>query len=77
MTARTAAILAEARQLPPEELSDLIDDLIAAAHERADPEVEAAWTQELRRRLEEADAGRGEWLDGERIMKALREGKRP
>lgn len=76
MTTR-AAIVATAKELPQDELVDLIDDLIMVAHDPADPGVAAAWKDEIRRRVAEADAGRGEWLDGEPILKALREGRRP
>jgi len=48
---------AEALRLPPEERATLASELIESLEEGIDNDAEAAWSLEIRRRLERLDAG--------------------
>ena len=50
-------VLAEALQLPPEERADVAKMLIASLDEPDDEGVEAAWLEEVERRLQDVDRG--------------------
>ena len=50
-------LLAEALQLPPEERAALAGELIQSLDPEVDDDAEAAWSVEIRRRLERLDAG--------------------
>jgi putative addiction module component (TIGR02574 family) len=51
------AVLAQALQLPPEERADVAKLLIASLDDPADEGVEAAWLNEVERRLQDVDRG--------------------
>ncbi len=50
-------LLAEALQLPPEERAALAGELIQSLDSKVDDDAEAAWSAEIRRRIERLDAG--------------------
>jgi len=50
-------LLAEALQLPPEERAALAGELIHSLDSDVDDDAEAAWSAEIRRRLDRLDAG--------------------
>ena len=50
-------LLAEALQLPPEERAALAGELIQSLDSEVDGDDEAAWSAEIRRRVERLDAG--------------------
>jgi len=50
-------LLAEALELPPEQRAALAGELIQSLDEHVDDDAEAAWSEELRRRLERLDSG--------------------
>ena len=47
----------EALRLPPEARAALAAELIATLDEEADPDAEALWSEEIRKRLDEVDSG--------------------
>ena len=61
MSEKAEQLLAEARKLPERERARLVGDLLETLDTPA--AVEAAWTAELKRRLEESRSGRGQTLD--------------
>lgn len=69
-------LLAEALQLPPEERAALAGELIQSLDPEVDEDAEAAWSVEIRRRLERLDAGLANtvpWADARRrILAAAR-----
>ena len=65
-------IVAEARQLPREQKSELFDWLLAEFFAQPDPEIDAAWRVETRRRIEEIQSGRVQGIPGEQVMGELR-----
>src|SRR3990172_9819431 len=50
-------LLAEALQLPPEERAAIAGELIQSLDSHVDDDAEAAWSAEIRRRLEWLDSG--------------------
>jgi putative addiction module component (TIGR02574 family) len=64
-------IVAEARQLPSQELAELVDALLAESAE-PDPQVDEAWKLEARRRLAEIESGRVKCIPGDQVMAKVR-----
>lgn len=46
-----------ARELVPEDRARLAEELLASVEEVLDPEVDAAWDEELRKRIAEVESG--------------------
>jgi putative addiction module component (TIGR02574 family) len=61
----------KARALPPEERVRLAEELLATVQE-VDPEVEAAWDEEIRRRIEEIDSGKAKLILAEEVFAEVR-----
>ena len=59
MSSLSDDISRKARSLPAEDRARLAEELLTSLHadEQEDPEIEAAWNDEIRRRLDEIDAG--------------------
>ena len=70
MSSTLHALEAAALLLPPEERARLAERLIASLDR--DPEVAAAWDEEIRRRIEELDAGRLESHAAEEVFEEAR-----
>lgn len=64
-------ILAEARALPAEQQERLVDELAAGLHKAADLSPE--WKREIRRRIEQIEHGEVELIDGDQVLRELRE----
>lgn len=60
-----------ARQLPPEERAQLAEDLLASLQEIT-PEVEAAWDDEIRKRLDEIERGVAHLVPAEDVFAEAR-----
>lgn len=66
-------LLAEALQLPDEERAALAGELIQSLDHDVDPDAEAAWSVEIRARLEQVDAGTAttvSWTEARRRIHA-------
>lgn len=61
-------IEAAVAKLTPGQRGVLIDRIREMDEEVVDPEVEAAWDTEIRRRIAEIDSGEAVLLDGEEVM---------
>ncbi len=61
-----------AAKLSPGQRGVLIERL-QEMDEVRDPEIEAAWDTEIRRRIEEIRSGKVQCLDGEEVMRELSE----
>lgn len=72
MSNRTRKLLKDALALPPEELSQFMDTLWAAAAESDDPDVREAWDAELARRIDDIDSGRVKTVAWASVQRALR-----
>jgi putative addiction module component (TIGR02574 family) len=74
-------LLVEALRLPDEERAALAGELIQSLDAEVDPDAEAAWSTEIRARLEQVDAGKVttiSWSEARRrIHAAAGRGSRP
>lgn len=71
MTSTLENIYAEAMKLSPEERADLADLLWVSVEPKVEVEVEAAWDEEIQRRIAELEAGRTEAIPGEEVFEEL------
>ena len=75
MTAEVAELLKKALALPPEARAALADSLLESLDEEPlDEGVEAAWSEEIKRRIEEIDSGKVKpipWEEARRQIAAL------
>jgi len=61
-----------ARAPPPEDRARLTEDLLASLQEGTDPEIEAAWDVEIRRRLDEVDSGNAKLIPAAEVFSEVR-----
>ena len=71
MASLVEELTARARALPPEERGRLAEELLATVQE-TDEQVEAAWDQEIRRRIAEIDAGTANLIPAEEAFAQVR-----
>jgi putative addiction module component (TIGR02574 family) len=72
MSDTVAELAARGAALAPEERSRLIDLLLVSLHEGPLAEVEAAWDQEVERRLSAHDRGEIQSIEGEEVLAEAR-----
>lgn len=65
-------IVEEASRLPREQVAEVVDRLTSALHTDVEPEIEAAWKQETRRRLAELESGQVQAIPGEVVSRRIR-----
>ena len=73
MSTRADTILDTALELPPKERAWLASELIASLDEEKDSDVEAAWAQEIERRILEVESGEAQtsnWEDAQARIRA-------
>ena len=58
MNDRTKKLLEEALQLSPEERAAVAGSLIESLEDQVDEDAEAAWAEEIERRIQELDSGK-------------------
>jgi putative addiction module component (TIGR02574 family) len=66
-------LLVEALRLPEEERAALAGELIESLETEVDPDAEAAWSVEIRKRVDELNAGRARtipWSEARRRIRA-------
>jgi putative addiction module component (TIGR02574 family) len=76
MNERVRAIVEEARKLTPQERLELLDVLEATFGDEGDgtpEEIEAAWIEEIERRIAQAEREGTEFVDFEQVMARLRQ----
>ena len=61
----------KARALPPEERVRLAEELLATVQE-VDLEIEAAWDEEIRRRIAEIDSGAAKLVPADEVFAEVR-----
>ena len=61
----------KARSLSREERVRLAEELLATVQE-VDPEVEAAWDEEIKRRIEEIDSGTAKLIPADEVFAEVR-----
>jgi putative addiction module component (TIGR02574 family) len=72
MSTRADTILDTALALPPKERAWLASELIASLEEGADVDVEAAWAEEIEKRIAEVDSGEAETSSWEEAQARIR-----
>jgi len=66
-------VLAQAMQLSSKDRGRLIDELVESLDdEPAEPGVEEAWGEEIKRRVDEIRTGKVELIPGEEVMRELK-----
>jgi putative addiction module component (TIGR02574 family) len=77
MNDRVRAIIEEARKLSPQERVELVDLLEAEfageESEGAPEEIEAAWLEEVERRVAAAERGETTFVDAEEVLARMRQ----
>jgi len=74
MTPQVSALLEKAMALSTQERGMLIDHLIESLDDSpADEGVEAAWADEIKRRVDEIRSGKVEMIPGEQVRRMLTE----
>jgi putative addiction module component (TIGR02574 family) len=72
MSAEVSELLKKALALPPEARAALADSLLESLDEEpVDEGVEAAWSEEIKRRLEEIDSGKVQMIPFEEVRRRL------
>jgi putative addiction module component (TIGR02574 family) len=69
----TEELTQKARALPPEDRARLAEELLASLHENADSEIEAAWDEEIRRRIMEIESGTAKLIPAEEVFAEIRQ----
>jgi putative addiction module component (TIGR02574 family) len=79
MTEEASDILKKALALPPEARAAIAGSLLESLDENPpDPAVEAAWSEEIARRMEELDSGKVKpipWAEARRQIAAMLNGR--
>ena len=65
-------IVEETRQLPREQVAELVDRLTMELAKGMDPEIEKAWTDTAMRRLAEMESGKIKPVPGDEVMARAR-----
>lgn len=67
MSRSATEILEEARELPIDEVNWLIESLLLDGESETEEAIEAAWDGEIKRRIDEINAGAVELVAGEQV----------
>ena len=65
-------IVEETRHLPSDVVAELVDRILVARHGGIEPEVEAAWKNEVDRRIKEIEEGKVEGIPLEQSLARIR-----
>jgi putative addiction module component (TIGR02574 family) len=72
MPMKLEQIVEETRQLPADVLAELIDRILLERHGGIEAEIEAAWKNEIDRRIEEIEAGKVEGIPVDESLARVR-----
>jgi putative addiction module component (TIGR02574 family) len=73
MDTQAEQILQSALQLPPDDRVHIVESLIISIHEEPDVDIDALWSEEIKRRLDEIDRGEVTMIPAEEVMREMRE----
>jgi len=65
-------IVKEASHLPREQVAEVVDRLTLTLHADVEPEIEASWKQETRRRLADLESGKVRTISGRVVSHRIR-----
>ena len=71
------SVFAAAMTLSEDERAELADRLLGSVSPEREADIDRAWADEAERRMQAVRRGEMELLDGDEILAALRQGKRP
>lgn len=66
-------IVEETSQWPADAVADLVDRIMLARHGSIPPEIDAAWRDEVRRRIDDVDRGRVQGIPLEETLAKARQ----
>jgi putative addiction module component (TIGR02574 family) len=72
MTDPVAELSQRARELAPEDRARLAEELLASLEDRVEPEVDAAWDAELRKRISEVSSGAVKLIPADEVFARVR-----
>ena len=75
MTKAAQSIFEQAMALEYEERAELVEMLSGSLELSTDPEYVAAWDAEIKRRIDEVEAGTAKLIPVDEFLKHLREGR--
>ena len=73
MASSVDEITRKARSLPAEDRARLAEDLLSSLQEDSDPAIEAAWDTEIRKRLDEVEAGTAKLIPAAEVFAEIRQ----
>lgn len=73
MSTQAEQILQSALSLPPDERVEIAETLILSLDDERAAEIEAAWAEEIKRRLESIDRGQARFIPADEVMRSMRE----
>lgn len=73
MDANAEQILQSALNLPPDDRVEIAESLILSLDEKRASEIESAWAEEIRRRLESIDKGEVQLVPWDDMIRSMRE----
>jgi putative addiction module component (TIGR02574 family) len=73
MNTEAQQVLQTALSLPYEERVEIAESLIWSLDEKESMEIEAAWSQEIKRRLDSIDRGEAQMIPWEEVIRSMRE----
>ena len=66
-------IVEETKQLPREEVAELVDHLTLSLHQAMEPAVETVWKTEVSQRVAEIQSGRVQGIPSEEVSARIRQ----
>jgi putative addiction module component (TIGR02574 family) len=73
MTRKAEDLLEQALSLPAEDRADLAASLLESLDGAADPDVEAAWAEEVERRIRDVESGKVKLIPWSEARRRLRQ----
>ncbi len=61
-----------AHELVPEDRARLAEELLASLEDDVDPEVDAAWEEEIRKRIAEVESGTAKLIPADEVFARIR-----
>lgn len=72
MSMTVEQIIAETKSWPEEQVEKLFERFLLANYRLPDPEIDAVWAAEIKRRVEDIESGREAGIPGEQVMARVR-----
>jgi putative addiction module component (TIGR02574 family) len=72
MTTQAEQILQSALSLPPDERERIAESLLLSLGGETQEEIDAAWAEEIKRRIESIDKGEVKMIPADEVMRELR-----